>query len=1643
MTKSELKQYLADAFQRGQRAGRAETVRLLKEVAPLNGHLQDALDDDILKAEPASHRPPPKPPVPNFTGTITDSLGRKQYYLNGEHVRGPQSSPPKTIVDHPNQDHIYDHYGNRITGQELAHAKRSSAKAADLMHRVRDALHAAKLKEYLSAAVEKLADDPKARQTARDVAGSHDEIRKLLDSGDPDRHKKIAGIIQGHTLGELRLLRARLGLEAPKGKKLEVIAAIAARAAGMPEKQGEVHEVVRRLTVDEAEDRVRTMLENNEHRTPDGVKEIARMLQHQLRVADIHQLKKRLGLQATGTKKELADAIALRAGESQPRAEKVAAPEPAKPTPPPPPLPPKPKSAWEGVRSNATGPTAEDRQREENALDHLERMQQWLADKPDSLAAQDAVERAHARVASARAESDPVPSRYPPMDEWDDIASKEAFEAGLKRPPKVEEPDQLPGGRADSVPDTAIPAPAMAEGTQHEREHTSDPALAKEIAKDHLAEDPAYYDKLKQVEESNPASPKAEAEPAAPSEPPRPPFSEDDVMAHVLAFPGVTPDAVEKKFRSRRVHDVLKTLAAAGKLDRVNGKWFPASPKAATASAKPKFNPHMTPEDWGDETPDEPASVADVLHAAASSMRPAGKETPEEREARIRALEAKYAADDNLKWDDEDEVEGEPVKEAAPVEPAPAPEKPKEPWEYHPDEYRKMVSRMFVDMVNAGESGYKPGSVQLDSNGELRTYRGKKFGWMRPSSGEHEWVQVAHDLKMPHISDQKFDYQTKHPDGIAEAAREDAENEESRIAQDAAFDARIQKEQQAEDHPHTMTKKEFDSLERNWPKPIQINGKVRLTPAQAERYLKDNKSDDVDHMVMADYDHNGRKTNGWNIHERPSHRKHVKDALAAGKPVPPEVMADYPDLAPNAPKAIAAKAKPNAALAPILAEHASAPPRAKDAIESALYNSGVEDPANPPSTHDAKMLARRLASEHQQLAERGGMPDELAAVERAAIHAGLTKVHEPGQTMPFDPVIHASDEGISEGMPVTVKHAGWRHDSDGETPLVRPKVEKVKAKEPTKAKEPWEKNTVISVAGANFTYTRTGDDGTIYVKNDNGDEFDISPEEAAKAVVVSAPKTPAKSPNHHESRKNDYVDARLGEESIAARSSLSAVRQKLGGQLADMGVKLPVGISPEQYVRVHVSERARPDKRIAQLARELDNAEAYAQRTDKEKSEPKGVVGTKRFTHEQVHKKFVESALAAGKPVPPEVLADYPDLAAKHGKAASAAPEHAPVIDAINAAGGPDELTVNSIEQIRRDLYPQYGPKLTPGLVRDIAEKMRQSVDVSSKPQEWDDAPQAAPVHAPNTVQRDADEPAYTRRTPRKGTPERESHDAEWNSLSEASSELYDQITALEGQREASKYGSKKREGIDKKLNALREKRMPISRRLEEMKTARKMGLDEDMLDSPDKATRLAAMMNLKVGGYEGNKRLYQQITDMAKEEAKSQGFNGDAVDQVAMDAVSMLTSYPGSRNLKDQVEISGRVHRVKDLQRQTRDAISEMDIVPWQKKQFMDRADNHTDESSHALLLAEARKIHNANQKKKSDHDEWMMRGMKPEGSTNEDLLAHGDKTYDESTGSNRMPLTHDEMTAAFNRLKDSGRIELRKVGKKTLAFPVTSKDM
>ena len=60
----------------------------------------------------------------------------------------------------------------------------------------------------------------------------------------------------------------------------------------------------------------------------------------------------------------------------------------------------------------------------------------------------------------------------------------------------VQKKDILSGGKADRMKDNEFPKKELKKGTRHELEHVKNKRIAKEIAKDHLAERKDYYTAL-------------------------------------------------------------------------------------------------------------------------------------------------------------------------------------------------------------------------------------------------------------------------------------------------------------------------------------------------------------------------------------------------------------------------------------------------------------------------------------------------------------------------------------------------------------------------------------------------------------------------------------------------------------------------------------------------------------------------------------------------------------------------------------------------------------------------------------------------------------------------------------------------------------------------------------------------------------------------------------------------------------------------------------------------------------------------------------------------------------------------------------------------------------------------------------------
>ena len=60
--------------------------------------------------------------------------------------------------------------------------------------------------------------------------------------------------------------------------------------------------------------------------------------------------------------------------------------------------------------------------------------------------------------------------------------------------------DRLPGGRADDMCPRQFDQKELMKGIHVEFEHTNDIMTSMEIAMDHLAEDPQYYQKLELID---------------------------------------------------------------------------------------------------------------------------------------------------------------------------------------------------------------------------------------------------------------------------------------------------------------------------------------------------------------------------------------------------------------------------------------------------------------------------------------------------------------------------------------------------------------------------------------------------------------------------------------------------------------------------------------------------------------------------------------------------------------------------------------------------------------------------------------------------------------------------------------------------------------------------------------------------------------------------------------------------------------------------------------------------------------------------------------------------------------------------------------------------------------------------------------
>ena len=97
-------------------------------------------------------------------------------------------------------------------------------------------------------------------------------------------------------------------------------------------------------------------------------------------------------------------------------------------------------------------------------------------------------------------EEDEMPSDEELEEDEDDMDYEEVEEDDDVILPHGLE-DQLEGGIGDETDPATLDPKEYAMGEKVEMEHTNDPKLAREIARDHLTEDPKYYTHLKEMED--------------------------------------------------------------------------------------------------------------------------------------------------------------------------------------------------------------------------------------------------------------------------------------------------------------------------------------------------------------------------------------------------------------------------------------------------------------------------------------------------------------------------------------------------------------------------------------------------------------------------------------------------------------------------------------------------------------------------------------------------------------------------------------------------------------------------------------------------------------------------------------------------------------------------------------------------------------------------------------------------------------------------------------------------------------------------------------------------------------------------------------------------------------------------------------
>lgn len=221
--------------------------------------------------------------------------------------------------------------------------------------------------------------------------------------------------------------------------------------------------------------------------------------------------------------------------------------------------------------------------------------------------------------------------------------------------------DDIPGGEADKSKKSDFPKKELEEGKKHEKEHTSDPDKAEEIASDHIKEDKKYYNKLEKMEKRRDPDGKDKKDASADFTAHFIPDEDDIADSHWVvkkagspvlkvtlkqAFPGKektkAPIFAQQKYgdellnsvKARGVEGTVKTALKNGAT--VFGQFNQAAPNALMPAPEsvedtemqgqpptdPQADPGLVDPEIGDEILDDKQNRTDIIELVKAALVP-------------------------------------------------------------------------------------------------------------------------------------------------------------------------------------------------------------------------------------------------------------------------------------------------------------------------------------------------------------------------------------------------------------------------------------------------------------------------------------------------------------------------------------------------------------------------------------------------------------------------------------------------------------------------------------------------------------------------------------------------------------------------------------------------------------------------------------------------------------------------------------------------------------------------------------------------------------------------------------------------------------------------------------------------------------